>query len=169
MYTHIYEKPRVGPFLPAGFRRACVSLCLPIHYGYNNKERPLRQLLSMPPTPLSSVGTCNSPLRAHPPLPLALSPSRVHMYIILCAMLTLFLLSNRPHRVSSFRVERVLAVRKMLSAYGEYGHLRESLTCKKRLTYSRFVPFSSRKNINCKHDSCNTKFNHNVLCSFSRF
>lgn len=84
---------RVGPFytcrLPPRVR-ACVSLCLPIHYGYNNKERPLRQLLSMPPTPLSSVGTCNSPLCAFPPsiTPPPLHP-RAHMYIILCAMLTL--------------------------------------------------------------------------------
>lgn len=130
--TH-YTETRVGPFLPAGFRRASVSLCLPIHYGYNNKERPLRQLLSMPPTPLSSVGTCNSPLRAlllsTPPPSL---PQRVHMYIILCAMLTLFLLSNRPHRGVFIPPSRALAMRKMLSTYGEYGHLRESLTCKKK-------------------------------------
>lgn len=140
----------MGPVLPAA-SAACVSLCLPIHYGYNNKERPLRQLLSMPPTPLSSVGTCNSPLP--PSLP---HVTCAHVYYIMRDVDPIPL-EQRPSgvfiRVESLDGEKKCFRRRVARTS------RESLTYKKMLAYS-IRSFSSRKNIIRSRDFCNAKFNH---------
>lgn len=147
----VHAGPRVGPVLPAA-SAACVSLCLPIHYGYNNKERPLRQLLSMPPTPLSSVGTCNSPLP--PSLP---HVTCAHVYYIMRDVDPIPL-EQRPSGVF-IRVESLDGEKKCFRRR-EYGHL-ANLWRIKMLAYS-IRSFSSRKNIYCSRDSCNATFNRSV-------